>query len=162
MRELSLDETPISEDGTLANRQHAAMLSMYLSLHAGRTVRLRVGPPRRTPAQNRYYWLLLETIRAALVDAGYAEYTDRQAGCQVLHRYYASKYLGVETYALPGGAHETRPVSTSRQDRAAFFEYTENIRMDDMVLALGITLPDPDSYERTVGPFRSYQIAEPE
>lgn len=158
----SLDlEILVADGGQIADGYARSRIAATLKMYGGRTVRFRIGAPKRTAKQNRFWWMYLDLIRRALIDSGEDGWLDRAAGCRALHRHFVEKHLGVETYEV-FGAVATRPVSTRKLDRETFSTFIEAVRLDEDVLKLGVELPDVEAFEQREGRLRSYALAEPD
>lgn len=153
----SLDEAfDVGEDGRITDRGRAKWFWDQLQFYKGRRVRLRMGPPKRSGAQNRYYWgVVLETIRQGYIDAGHVFRAD------ALHYHYKAKHLPWRTYEAPGTEH-VAVGSTADLDSTEFTEYIEAIRNDEEVLALGVYIPSSEDYQLEHGRFTKHSIAEPD
>lgn len=91
---------------------------------------------KRTGAQNRIYWALLNMIADQLKVKG-AVYN-----AATWHTYLCQRYLGCNDITLPNGKVLTMPVSTTGLTKDEFSEYFE--RCLSWAAEHGVVLPDQD------------------
>jgi len=136
----------IDEDGNVQPDRTAFVrwLGDALDLFAGGRAVITVERPKRTLAQNRYYWgYVIRPTRHALLEAGYT------VSEEALHEHFKSLYLGVEasyeyTDRDTGEVREiTQTRSTTDLDQTEFDRYVERIRNSELVPQLGVYLPQP-------------------
>ncbi len=138
--------------GTPANIQN--QINTYVLAYSGKRVRVRVGPPERSSAANRYYWgFVLAPIVQALHAVGY-----ERINAEMLHGHYKQMYLQPQINAMPTGP-SIMVYSTRDLDSAQFTRYIEQIRTSEIVLRLGVRIETVEEYQdRTQQRFKSWGI----
>lgn len=91
---------------------------------------------KRTGAQNRIYWALLQMISEQLKVKG------QTYNAAVWNEYLKTRYLGCEDIILPNGKTLTLPRSTTTLSKEEFTEYFE--RVMSWAAEHGVVLPDID------------------
>lgn len=139
--------TPIP--GSVINQINAWALA-----YGGKQVRIRVGPPERSSAANRYYWPgVIAPIVEALHAVGYG-----RINSAMIHGHFKQKYLQPQINAMPVGIPIT-VYSSKELDSAQFTQFIEQIKTDEIVLRLGVRIETPTEYQdRTQQRFKSWGI----
>ena len=78
---------------------------------------------RRSNPQNSLLWLIYHKMAEK-------QWNGVQYSAETFHRYYASKFLGCDSVALPNGKTLTIPHSTASLDVAEFAEYFDKVQAD--------------------------------
>lgn len=145
----------VDENGTITDRQKAEWLWSQIRFYAGRKVRIRVSAPARSSRANSYYWgAVIEAIWKACLMAGIP--TTREA----LHELFKRRYLQPQTVVSLGGEDITLPPTTTNLNSTEFYQYIENIRNDEEVMALGCYIETPEEWGDINGQIRGGAIAE--
>lgn len=148
--DMTLPHTP----GTPLPANAYNQINAWALAYGGKQVRIRVGPPERSSAANRYYWPgVIAPIISALHAVGY----DR-INSAMLHAHYKQMYLTPQINAMPTGAPIT-VYSTRELDSAQFTGFIANICNSEIVLRLGVRIETPTEYQdRTQQRFKSWGI----
>lgn len=145
-------------EGRLPDYRQKQIDAYLKRLYPHRQVSVRYGEPTRTSRANAFYWgVVLDLIRKAMNEAGYAFLLVRgetqPITSEALHAHFKARYLPVQT-AVIFGRDATLEPTTTILDKTQFFDYVEAIKNDEDVLLLGIDFPEPDTE------FRSFSIGE--
>jgi hypothetical protein len=87
---------------------------------------------------------VLPAVRYGAFDAGY------ELPLEALHTLFKERY--VDPIIHHAGDMEIVVLTTTQLDSTQFYDYIEAIRNDEFVLALGVTIPEPEEK------YRSYSI----
>lgn len=149
-----LDITINHNPGTPIPGSAVNQINAWVLAYRGKLVRVRVGPPERSSAANRYYWgFVLAPIVQALHAVGY-----ERINAEMLHGHYKQMYLQPQINAMPTGP-SIMVYSTRDLDSAQFTQYIEQIRTSEIVLRLGVRIETVEEYQdRTQQRFKSWGI----
>jgi len=146
----------LDEDGRIKDPNRRDWLRGQFLLFGGGKVRIQLSKPKRSSRANKYYWKgVIGTIWQACLEAGI------QTTTGALHEEFKEKYLPARPVVGISGQDRTLPPSTADLDSTEFFEYVENVRTDENVMALGVYILSPQEWEQDNGKIRSGSITEP-
>ena len=149
----SITTTFRPKDGRLPERV-ARQIDRVLELRGEAPTEIRVGEPVRTRKQDGTYFLFLERISLAYLDAG------RLMPKDTLHRYFKALYLPAvkaeierdtgemidigPVYDYPDGTSE-QDYSIKKLPKNAMAIYIDRIASDDDVMLMGVQVPTEES-----------------
>jgi hypothetical protein len=168
-RVLQFTTTPV--DGKLPPSRTRQILAFIK--HWDGELSVWFGQPKRTPAQNRFYWgFRIHPITEAMIRAGMmvevftgdGKRAESIASDEYVHHLFKCRYLGLVTVGVDGDYH-TMPRSTTDLSVDEFHDYVYSIETDPMVERLmaiaGLHLPTPGEagFDRPFTSGRIYEMA---
>lgn len=136
----------LNEDGTLSLEGLRNLLGLHFLLGKKLLIELEVFEPRRSDAQNRYYWgVCIPTIRKFLKDSEGVSYTSDELHCFNMVNVVGKKpeikqVFGMETVVMTSK-------TTSQMNVKEFEEFREMLQA--YWAEKGCVIPDPNQHNLT-------------
>jgi hypothetical protein len=129
-------------------------INAYVLAYVGKQVRIRISPPERSSAANKYYWA---GVNAPIIEALRASGNEGYTG-QMLHDDAKQAFVEPSIINRPDGSTK-RVYTTKNLDKPAFMRFTDSIKNLEWIKQLGVHFESVDEYQdRTQQRFKSWGI----